>query len=68
MFRVDNIKKSSETLKTKSTKGISLGENFADYLKTGDINNKNEVNTTSSLTATGAIFAAQMVDDDEENK
>lgn len=68
MFRIDNIKKSSESVKTKSTKGISSGENFADYLKSGNINNKTEINTSSSITTTGAIFAAQMIDDEEEKQ
>lgn len=68
MFRIDNIKKSSDSVKTKSVKSTSLGENFADYLKNSSIDNKNEVNTTTSLTAAGAIFAAQMVDGDEEKQ
>ena len=68
MFIVDNIKKSSDTVKTKSSKPISSGENFADYLRNSGITDKNEVNATSSLTAAGAIFATQMVDDEEERQ
>jgi hypothetical protein len=68
LFRVDNVKKSSDTIKTKSSKVISSGENFADYLRNSGIDNKNEVNATSSLTAAGTIFAAQMVDDEEERQ
>ena len=68
MFIIDNIKKSSDSVKTKSVKNVSSGENFADYLKNSGIENKTEVNTTSSVTTTGAIFATQMVDGEEERQ
>lgn len=68
MFRIDNVKKSSDAVKTKSIKSTSLGENFADYLKSNNVDNRNDVNTTSSVTTAGAIFAAQMIDDDEERQ
>ena len=68
MFKVDNIKKTSDSVKTRSTKSVSSGENFADYLKSSGINNKNEVSGSSSISGVGAIFAAQMVDDEEERQ
>lgn len=68
MFKIDNIKKSSESLKTKSAKSVSSGENFADYLKNSAISDETKVNTTSSVASAGAIFAAQMVDDEEEKQ
>ena len=68
MFRIDNIKKSSDSLKTKSTKNVSSGENFADFLKIGDVSDSAKVNTTSAVTFADAIFAAQMVDDEEEKQ
>lgn len=68
MFKVDNIKKSSENVKTRSAKNVSSGENFANYLKNSAISEETKVNTTSSVTTVGAIFAAQMVDGDEEKQ
>ena len=68
MFKVDNIKKTSDSIKTKSIKSASLGENFADYLKSGNINDSNGVSAASSLTSVGAIFVTQMVDDEEERQ
>lgn len=68
MFRIDNIKKSSESVKTKSTRSISSGESFADFLKNSEISDATKVNTTSSVTFADAIFAAQMVDDEEEKQ
>ncbi len=68
LFRIDNIKKSSESIKTKSAKNVSSGENFADFLKNININETTNVNTTSSVTFTDAIFATQMVDDEEEKQ
>lgn len=68
MFRIDNIKKSSESVKTKSTRNISSGENFADFLKSGNINDITKVNTTSSVMFADAIFATQMIDDEEEKQ
>ncbi|MBR2923037.1 MAG: flagellar assembly protein FliX [Alphaproteobacteria bacterium] len=68
MFRIDNIKKSSETVKTKSAKSVSSGESFANYLKNSAISDETKVNTASAMTNAGAIFATQMVDDEEERQ
>ena len=68
MFNIENIKKTSESLKTKSSKKISSGESFADYLKSGNIEGQKEVNATVSVATAGAIFATQMVDDEEEKQ
>ena len=68
MFRVDNIKKSSESVKTKSVKNVSSGESFADYLRNSAISDEAKVSTASSVATAGAIFAAQMVDDEEEKQ
>ena len=68
MFRIDNIKKSSESVKTKSAKNVSSGESFADYLRNSAISDEAKVSTASSVATAGAIFAAQMVDDEEEKQ
>lgn len=68
MFKIDNIKKSSDTIKTKSAKSVSSGEIFADYLKGVGVNNSTEVSATGAVATAGAIFATQMVDDEEERQ
>ena len=68
MFKVDNIKKTSDSIKSKSIKSASLGDNFADYLKSSNINNSNAVSAASSLTSVGTIFATQMVEGEEERQ
>lgn len=68
MFKIDNVKKNTEISKSNNTRKISSGENFSDYLKNINTNKVTDVNTTSSVSAAGAIFAAQMVDGDEERQ
>ena len=68
MFKIDNIKKNTEISKNSGTRKTVSGENFSDYLKNVNTNSTTDVNTTSSVSAAGAIFAAQMVDDDEEKQ
>ena len=68
MFRIDNVKKSSESVKAKSAKNVSSSENFADYLRNSAISDEAKVSTASSVATAGAIFAAQMIDDEEERQ
>lgn len=68
MFKVDNVKKSSEPLKKSSVKKASFGESFADYLMGGDVSGSAEVGASATVTTVGAIFATQTVDDEEEKQ
>lgn len=68
MFKIEDIRKANELAKTKATKKISSGESFADYLKSGVIKNGEQVQATSAMTAADAIFATQMVSDEEERE
>jgi len=68
LFRVDNVKKNTEISKNNGTRKISSGENFSDYLKNVSTNSMADVNTASAVSGAGAIFAAQMVDGDEEKQ
>ena len=66
LFKINEIKKSVDVSKTKSTKKADLTESFADYLRTNVEKNIESVQSTSAMTSADAIFAAQMVDGEEE--
>ncbi len=68
VFKIEDIKKSAEMSKTKLTKKVGLSENFADYLKTGMAKNIDNIQSTSAVASADAIFAAQMVSDEEEKQ
>ena len=68
MFKIDNVKKNTETTKTKSARSVSSGGSFSDYLNNVNIDSSAEVNATSSVSTAGAIFATQMVDNEEERQ
>lgn len=68
MFKVDDIRKSAELAKGKSVRKADGGENFADYLKTSMAKENNQVQSMSAMTSADAIFAAQMIDDEEEKE
>ena len=68
MFKVDNVNKNTEVSKNNKSRNISSGENFSDYLKNVNTKPLTNVNTSSAVNSAGAIFAAQMVDGDEEKQ
>ena len=68
VFKVEDIRKTNDLAKTKSAKKIGGSENFADYLKTSIVSDEKQVQASSSITSADAIFAAQMVDTDEEKQ
>ena len=68
MFKVDDIRKSAELAKGKSTRKISTSESFAEYLKMSSAQESNNIQNTSAMTSADAIFAAQMVDGEEERQ
>lgn len=68
MFRVSDVRKSAGTTKTSSVKNVRGGENFADYLRSVDTREAGRLQATETLVQADAIFAAQMVDDEEEKQ
>ena len=68
MFRIDDIRKTAELAKGKSTKKVSTSESFAEYLKMLSAQESNNIQNTSAMTSADAIFAAQMVDGEEEQQ
>ena len=68
MFRIDDIRKSAELAKGKSTRKVSTGESFSDYLKMSSAQEGNNIQNTTAMTSADAIFAAQMVDGEEERQ
>ena len=68
MFRIDDIRKSTELAKGKSTRKVSTGESFSEYLKMSSAQEGNNIQNTTAMTSADAIFAAQMVDGEEERQ
>ena len=68
MFRIDDIRKSAELAKGKSTRKVSTGESFSEYLKMSSTQESNNIQNTTAMTSADAIFAAQMVDGEEERQ
>lgn len=67
MFKVEDVRKTTELAQGKNIRKTS-GENFADYLNTGGVSKQNQIQATSAMTSADAIFAAQMVQDEEERQ
>ena len=67
MFKVEDIRTTSEPVSGKNVKKTG-SENFADYLKTSGASKTSGVQATAAVTSADAIFAAQMVDGEEERQ
>ncbi len=67
MFKVEDVRKTTELAQGKNIRKIG-GENFADYLSTGGVSKQDQVQATAAMTSADAIFAAQMVQDEEERQ
>ncbi len=67
MFEVSKIGKAQETKSKKSAKSTS-GSNFADYLGNVDKPQTNTLSATSGVNIANAIFAAQTITTEEEQK
>ncbi|MDR1026528.1 MAG: flagellar assembly protein FliX [Lactobacillus sp.] len=67
MLRVGDIKKTESTSSGKVKKS-SGGSNFSSYLTSGVSEQDSSIKATSSISVTGAIFSAQMVDGEEERE
>ncbi len=68
MFKIEDVRKTNELAKSKNAKKIGLSENFADYLKSGDVLKQEQIQATQATTSAEAIFAAQMVSGEEERQ
>lgn len=67
MFKVEDVRKTTELAQGKNIRKTG-SENFADYLSTGGVSKQDQVQATAAMTSADAIFAAQMVQDEEERQ
>ena len=68
MFKVEDIRKTNELTQGKNTKKVSSETSFADFLKVQTAQEKQQIQTTSAVASADAIFAAQMISDEEESQ
>ncbi len=68
MIKIDDLAKTNELSKSKGVKKTYSGESFADYLRTGSTSQAENLQHTAAMTSADAIFAAQMVSDEEERQ
>ncbi len=68
VFKIDDVVKTKELSQNKATRKNVAGESFADYLKSNSAAEAKQVQATAAMTSADAIFAAQMVDDEEEKQ
>ena len=68
MIKIDDLGKTTELSKSSGIKKSYSGESFADYLKTGSTSQTDNLQHTAAMTSADAIFAAQMVNDEEERQ
>lgn len=67
MFKVEDVRKTTELAQGKNIRKTG-SENFADYLSTGGVSKQDQIQATAAMTSADAIFAAQMVQDEEERQ
>ena len=67
MFKIEDVRKTTELTQGKNIRKTG-GENFVDYLNTGGVSKQDQIQATSAMTSADAIFAAQMVQDEEERQ
>lgn len=68
MFKVEDVTKSAELSGAKSTRKISSGESFAQYLNIGKNVETQDVRSTTAVASADAIFATQMITDEEKRQ
>ena len=68
MLKIEDVRKSSELNRSKNVRRTGDGDNFASYLNSGNISDNKNIQASSSITSADAIFAAQMVNDEEERE
>lgn len=67
MFKVNDVSKSND-LKSGKVKKSASGGDFSSYLRETMAGGENPVSGISNISVTDAIFAAQMVDNEEERQ
>ena len=65
MFKVNEVNKSNDLGPAKAKKNVS-GESFSSYLKGPSAAETSQVSGTAGIAVSEAIFAAQLVNDEEE--
>ena len=68
MFKVDDVNKNTKITTGKSVSRSSGGADFAQYLNIEGNKAPQDVKATSAVASADAIFAAQMVDDEEKQQ
>jgi len=68
VFKVEDVNKSSELSGTKANRRVSSGADFAQYLNIGERNEPQGVRSTVAVASADAIFATQMVNDEERRQ
>ena len=68
MFKVEDVNKSAELAGTKTNRRIGSGEDFAQYLNIGRNNEAQNVRSTAAMASADAIFATQMITDEEKKQ
>ena len=68
MFKVEDVNKTSELSGVKSGRKIGSGEDFAQYLNIGKRPEAQTVKSTSAVASADAIFATQMITDEEKRQ
>jgi len=68
LFKINDINKSENISGNKNIKKTTGGTSFAEYLNNISNNKTQQVSGTSGISVTDAIFAAQMVNDEEERQ
>lgn len=68
MFKVEDVSKNAELSGNKSAKKVGAGESFAQYLNIGKNSETQSVRSTNAVTSADAIFATQMINDEEKRQ
>ena len=68
MFKIEDVKKTNELAKGKSSRKVSSETSFADFLRMNNLQETQQVQATSAVTSADAIFATQTISTEEENQ
>ena len=68
MIKVNDLNKANDVGSSKGIKKTSGDMNFSEYLSNVSATRNNQVATSSGISVTDAIFATQMVNDEEKRE
>lgn len=68
MIKINNLNKTNDVGGSKNIKKSSENVSFSDYLSNISLAKKQQINSSSGISVTDAIFAAQMVNDEEKRE